>query len=975
MGKAKSQEKKAMQINPYGKHCGMKARRWRSSVGALATDRGNTLRAIKFPLDMKGVAEIDFSAAKDLYNIGEGVGPGSLWGFLCAAHLSGFRLFSKKEEASKFFPKTRLGGPLVYDSKRPFVEMKPDDPYALHKVVAMVAREVRLEHEDIDVSSAKFCDKINALITGSVSGTSSPNGLSWLFGVGLVEHFGNKDKKDLTIAKDAGVSKGEIKRIQQVMRFAQVITIPPPFINKKNYTHFRVVVAQKVKSWVSNYWTRTNEYEQLVQKDIILPPDLFSDKVADIFRNLSFNRDDIKEEAEDLRSQFNQFSSVVGKLRGDDKDLPDDSDFELIVRLDSRVSTFCGHLRQIQEFINQRAEATDNEDVDFWEALDKDLKEATKDVQHIKKLNQIAGGVVGVEETVKEYETMFNKLIVKRFKCCEKLFSLCEKSILDAVSSVEREKIDKAKKQGRTSEYSAHELAVRSLVARICGLSKRLSYENRETILEQIRPLFKRSKDCNKHIYNRQGAIYRSPWSTSVRHQLFEINIKEAEKFDYLSSLNNLIQKIESRLSKGKSDDVRDWLNAQQFMIQLQVEQLPESIPKEYSATLLAGKDKAIQEMFTSGRFSQFLQDKLRNGAKRHHIANALNLYQSTIRGLAYQIMRDSFTVQIVLRVIGQDKLLYVPKERTWTPPERYRKSFEKPLIAACEKSSKQLSPPNALERICEDGLGDANLKFLTQMPHDWFIPLDGYKGFDIPETKGTLIDKKRVDIEEKKVKSVPALRLVGVASMKTCLDEVMRDTAKRGEHSLILKQAYNQSRKWDKGKLLVSVERDNLNIDAAIPVESSRMEALDSKKLFHKIIAIDLGERGIAYAVFNVPEFLNGNYDNVNNIEPIEKGMLPIPSIRGLQSAVARHRGRAQPNQKIQASFSRALEKHRESVIGEVCHRIDFLCSHFDGFPVLERDVANLESKGNQLRLVYGSVVHRYCFSKIDAHKMKRGE
>ena len=138
----------------------------------------------------------------------------------------------------------------------------------------------------------------------------------------------------------------------------------------------------------------------------------------------------------------------------------------------------------------------------------------------------------------------------------------------------------------------------------------------------------------------------------------------------------------------------------------------------------------------------------------------------------------------------------------------------------------------------------------------------------------------------------------------------------------------------------------------------------------YEHLVSVDLGERGIGYAVFSVRRWLENGDDS-----PLESGVIPIPSIRALIRAVRRHRGIAQPGQKLRDSHSRALEKRRENVIGDVCGKIDSLCAKWRAFPVLEGNIQNLESGENQLKLVYGSVVRRYIYSKTSAHKKQRGE
>ena len=153
---------------------------------------------------------------------------------------------------------------------------------------------------------------------------------------------------------------------------------------------------------------------------------------------------------------------------------------------------------------------------------------------------------------------------------------------------------------------------------------------------------------------------------------------------------------------------------------------------------------------------------------------------------------------------------------------------------------------------------------------------------------------------------------------------------------------------------------------------------AADKGAEFHdRLVAIDLGERGIGYAVFDIPKALEEECDDDPlKIRPLKTGTVAVSSIRALIRAVGRHRGRAQPMQKVRDAHSRALEKRRKNVIGDVCHEIDSLCAQWRAFPVLEDGVQNLESGGQQLKLVYGSVLHRYArVDNVEAHQKARRE
>ncbi len=189
------------------------------------------------------------------------------------------------------------------------------------------------------------------------------------------------------------------------------------------------------------------------------------------------------------------------------------------------------------------------------------------------------------------------------------------------------------------------------------------------------------------------------------------------------------------------------------------------------------------------------------------------------------------------------------------------------------------------------------------------------------------------------------------------------------GEHTLILDRSFKQSVRLEGEKAHLSAEPSGIRADLAIPITDCRSYLqTEPDLLFDNVVAIDLGERRIGYAIFSLTKFVESGCQ-----DPFEVGSVAIPTFRKLHAAVRRHRGSRQPNQKVGQTYSKALMQFRENVVGDVCNRIDTLCERFRGFPILESSVGNFETGGRQLEMIYGSVLRRYVDSKVDAHKTFR--
>ena len=86
---------------------GQTAREWKQQIAALATKTPKSVRTLKFPLE-GAEQDLDFDASVNAYNIAEGIDAGTLIAYLCAAHLSSFRLFQSAGEAAQFRNRDRL---------------------------------------------------------------------------------------------------------------------------------------------------------------------------------------------------------------------------------------------------------------------------------------------------------------------------------------------------------------------------------------------------------------------------------------------------------------------------------------------------------------------------------------------------------------------------------------------------------------------------------------------------------------------------------------------------------------------------------------------------------------------------------------------------------------------------------------------------------------------------------------------------
>ena len=476
-------------------------------------------------------------------------------------------------------------------------------------------------------------------------------------------------------------------------------------------------------------------------------------------------------------------------------------------------------------------------------------------------------------------------------------------------------------------------------------------------------PLFRRKKEANRYFYNRNGRIYRHPFSTS-RHQAYAIDVERAHATDWLLWLEERTTEIRNAL-RADQTRLRDLLLMEAFVLTTRLGGLSDRVPGD-----LAKPENDCLNIPPLLKAQLEAREVSRDVAVR-----AFNLFNSAINGLSFRAFRDSFIVRVKFQRQDREEVFYVPKERPWQAPADYDSA--KGEISKGLKLSAVVRDQTGAVLPRETAKGLSKAKFpepgtralLRQSPHDWFVELD-VRSTQASELAGLPVKKNKDGLKRWKVLKKPAFRLVGPPSFKTQLDRALTSgEVKLGDYTLIIDQLFKQSLYVEGEEIHLLAEPVKIRAELAVPVIDNRpYPKSETDLIFNKIVAIDLGERRVGYAVFSLIDFVENGCQN-----PIKVGSVAIPAFRKLMAAVRRHRGSRQPNQKVDQTYSRALMQFRENVVGDVCSRIETLCEYFGGFPVLESSVGNFETGGRQLEMIYGSVLRRYTFSEVKAHKATR--
>ena len=856
---------------------------------------------------------------------------------------------------------------LACDLESPFVAMTGDEEIWLHQTVAVCAARLMRDMPTLDSSSSRFVSQLQNSIV-----TRSNNGMSWLFGNGL-RYL--KESGVQVIADDLSVPRPEHRRVEQLKNFADAIP-DNPFFDTDIYPEFRGSTGGKVSSWVANYWKRIGEISTLHAQppSVSIPAALQHQENERLFSGQHTEAEGLAAIADRLPERISDAGHALAILRGKGG-IPTLKHIARIEEIADEVAAFSGQISMLDNRIEQEIERS--EDQDHVQALQTLRSSLPRSLRKPPKLNRISGGVVDAAEEIGRLQDDLNDAVRDRRAHFQRIVAWVADTAepLDCLPVMaERER--KALLDRGRNPAQADEQAVRRLIHRIVGMSRRLSTDTANRIRDAVVPLFKDKKHANRYFHNRQGALYRHPFSTS-RHEAYRIDVGLAHETDWLALLDELAEGIRNQLADSTEGALlRDLLTIEGFVLTQRLGGLPDRIPGALAKP--ESRDGLID-------IPPMLRAQLdADEVPRDVAVRAFNLFHSAINGLSFRAFRDRFIVRAKFQRLEHDELFYAPKDKVWRPPADYLKAkgdisrgLELPAIVRSETGdvlTHQTAASLSKAKFPEPG----SRALLRQAPHDWFVELDLRRG-ETPKRAGLPVKKNRTGLKHFRPLKRPAFSLTGPPSFKTWLDRAMnREDVKIGDHTLIIDQAFKQSLRVEDGKILLTAEPMSIDADLAVPVVDLRPYAeRENSLLFDNIVAIDLGEKRIGFAVFSLVDLLeDGVLDPVTgDDERPATGTVAVPALRKLMGAVRRHRRSRQPNQKIGETYSRGLMRFRENVIGDVCNRIDTLCERFRAFPVLESSVGNFEAGGRQLETIYGSVIRRYTFSDVDAHKAARSQ
>lgn len=802
------------------------------------------------------------------------------------------------------------------------------------------------------------------------------NGLSQLFGALISSAKGAPGlllkSNPQQLSADLGIPETRLQDVNHFLDAARSLPRPSLF-NEGNYSRYRKILAGKWRSWISNYLSRLAKLEEQTQILGPLPwPKAYPQGLQRVLAGLDLDEVQLQQLDAARIEALASVKSCLAVLSGKSLHMrPIQAAQELVAQLqiiEDAHATFRSVLNQLEQLKQEESE----------EGLHAGLKDWTDCLEQAKSdifiLPNISGGSPDVELDLNELNQRQQSL----FRGLGDLLDLIEKyalggleEALAARQSLEKQRATMVKAKS-LSDDTFNELAKRRFLHGLLQLSKRLSPPNKQAVMDWLGPLIINSKVpkakalLNRVQHNNMGAFYRSPWSPA-RHEPLPVCWATFQQMQWMELIARLKDATRAQLEVNPTAELlQDLLEMMRFWGQLRIDTL---------VTIDAALMQNIVEKFQIPLHLRLKLALQKQTLKPSDISGVLTAISSQLAKLRFQARRNKFIVRHKFSGVGAEGLMLVPKDKSWKMPVKYLKASgamgellqQNPNWVNQEQQAKAL-----FKRVTSGVLGPGQRELLAQIPHDWYVELGFHKkvgsaveGLDVGKTIG------------KKLKSTYGARLIGPSNYFGEVSRTLTGGVIGKEWMLILDWVFENKLNFESGVPVLHAKPLYCEPRLAVPFERTDPPK-ESIGLYDYMVAIDLGEREIGYAVFSVRDILQSG--KINPItDPLTSkpanGAIRVAGVNVLINDVKGYRSNQSTNSKLSQNFNTRLEKLRNSVCSEVVQKIEALCARFNAFPVLESSVVNFQTGSRQLDLVYGDVVRHFVFSGVDAHIKDRTE
>lgn len=788
------------------------------------------------------------------------------------------------------------------------------------------------------------------------TGDANHGGLSWVFGKGI-EFIRSSSTEDICAA--FGVPTGRSEIAERVRRSA--LSIPnadTTLLGGKSYSSYRSGIGGMLGSWVANYIARLYSLEETLAADIaplILPAALLADDA--LFEKIGTTPAEIDVLCQKALDDRQRASAALDRLMGkaDGAGVDDVANLESYNTL---LDTLAGLLGQVQESTKKAfeiAEATHDENA---KAVLKDYAFKTPGwIRRLEKINRLNLTPVDPQAEIKEAGNEFEMLheAMHAHYASILAWSVCTGETLSPLKRLAAQEAqhDREGKKKRNPD----EQAFRLCMDRIGRAARKCS----DTMLRAVAGFFEREgvfadrKHLNQFFYNRQGFLYKSPFNTGPRQPFAVTREACASAADIMTRFADFMTEQRRNTLGGEHlllTAVIDLFRMERAHFGVLLCGFPDEIPSDLAV------NNAVENVFNLPLPVQLrlANDKVSSAVMR----KVFNNYYVRLESLAAILLRERFFLRAKFQRAGENALIYAPGGQLWNAPARLYASGQ-PIGEAMRRLERAadgqlpvdplLALPHLLESY-EDTAEPSLRAYLRQAPHDWHFPWPS-----AATVTGVVIDKKGCG---KRMSSQPSARLIGSPAYKGILDRMLthpHGTAV-GDAALLVDRHYRQvARRRPDGTIECTAIPDHIEVNVALPITEARADPAPLP--FKNYVAIDLGERGLGYAVFDAQTHTL-----------IDKGRVKVKSMLALTMDDRFGRRKQSRAMKFKAAFDPAEERRRENVVGDFSQAINRLMWYYHAFPVLEYAAGGASSAIDK---VYKAVADRYLFSQTPTVNKER--
>lgn len=475
--------------------------------------------------------------------------------------------------------------------------------------------------------------------------------------------------------------------------------------------------------------------------------------------------------------------------------------------------------------------------------------------------------------------------------------------------------------------------------------------------------------NANRLLYSGQGTLYVSRYSDEKRRP-YALSSKTLEDpLSVLRSLDDLLKTWSLEDQTLGDEDHDTLLRLITVWSMFKAEWLDDELPHENYL------DPSLEKLGLAYARPYAILLKCR---PRDAVRYTVNALLSELSPLEAKIHNRSFFINAAFKPIFHE-VGYIPKERLWKVPPRLLSSLSNQKLADTVRNLMNADGRvDSVELYCtlinlkgegailNGGKLDTDCaRLLVQAPHDWLCRAP-FRHLPEPGADTT----RRIEAMGKRVLTVkkgkfalspvktnePFYRLAGPSSIRTFLDQLLTGKSELSDVQIIAVFSSSDG-----------VSLSGFKVDFAMPV-SHTVKAVTEQERFTpaNIMGIDQGEFGIAFTVMPL-DYLQKPLPERRYLS----GYVKINSFKALIADVGQYRAHQKPV-KFTASNSK-LFQIRENVAGDIAGVIAALMYRFKAFPILEREVRNLESGSRALQNVYKQVNAFFLADGVDEHNRRR--